>query len=67
MKLSKQFRSRPRGVLISPTIVSATGNLSFNAEEPSLSMSMYDLVQKTDKNIGKLTDIYISQSGTVRG
>ena len=44
MKLSNSFAAALVAVLISPTIASTTDELTFNAEEPSSSMSMYDLV-----------------------
>jgi hypothetical protein len=61
MKLSNSFAAAAAlvAVLISPTIGSATDDLTFNAEEPaSPSTSMYDLIQKSDKNKGRLIEVY---------
>jgi hypothetical protein len=44
MKLSNTFAAVLVAVLISPTSASATDELTFNAEEPSSSMSMHDVV-----------------------
>jgi hypothetical protein len=47
MKLSNTFAAAFMAVLISPTIASASDKLTFNAEESSSSMSMYDVVSSS--------------------